>query len=259
MAFDPLSLSPFLWLQSDVANLYTDAGTTHVSADGDLVYRWADISGNGRHFNQTTSGNRPKYYSGIINSHPAVRFNGTSSYLQYAPTVSGASTLWVVLKIVNDPSTTGSGGCWSNGSGSNSHYPFTDGTIYDGTWTNSRKTTVNPTPSLSSTFRRYCVVSDAGEWSSYLDATQLYTTGTNTTAYPTTLYLGSSDISNYWLYGDVCEFFWMNAKATSQNLSDMDGYLNTRYFGAAATGGLFLASSLSGLGAGGPFFRNPVG
>lgn len=230
--FDPLSLSPYIWLQAAAANFYTDAGTTLVSADGDLIYRWADISGNSRHWNQATSGNRPTYKTNIVNSKPAARFDGTNDYLGVTVSgLSGASTVWCVLKLVNDPSSTGSGGCWntSSASGGNNHYPYTDGTIYDGNFSSARKTTANPTPSLSSTFRRYCVVSSSSQWTSYLDGSQLYTTATNTPQYTGSMMLGTSDASNYWMLGDIVEWFWMNSEATSQNLTDMDSYFATRY------------------------------
>lgn len=64
------------WLDfSDPSTLYTDAGITNVSADGDLIYRAADKSGNGHHYNQGSSSLRPAYKTGIQNGLSAALFN----------------------------------------------------------------------------------------------------------------------------------------------------------------------------------------
>lgn len=75
-----------LLLRAD-AGCYTDAGTT-AAKDGDLVYRWADQSGNGNHADQTTSGNRPTLRTNWWGKKPALYFT-TDNYL----TVANASGL----------------------------------------------------------------------------------------------------------------------------------------------------------------------
>lgn len=62
-AFDPATLSPTLWLDASVAaSLFQDdAGSTAVTASGQNVGRLADLSGNNRHYSQTTAAARPVY------------------------------------------------------------------------------------------------------------------------------------------------------------------------------------------------------
>ena len=68
------------WYRSD-QGLYKDAGITPVSADGDAVYQWNDLSGNNYHLIQVTLANRPTWKTGQINGQPTVRFNGSSNFL----------------------------------------------------------------------------------------------------------------------------------------------------------------------------------
>lgn len=70
-----------LLLRADTG-CYTDAGTTAAN-DGDLVYRWADQSGNANHANQTTSGNRPTLRTNWWGKNPALYFT-TDNYLTIA-------------------------------------------------------------------------------------------------------------------------------------------------------------------------------
>lgn len=58
--FSPLSLSPILWLDCS-EGLYKDAAKAQpATAENDLIYTWADMSGNGRDMIQSNSAVRPK-------------------------------------------------------------------------------------------------------------------------------------------------------------------------------------------------------
>lgn len=82
-AFDPLSLSPALWLDaSDASTLFQDsAGTTPATADSDVVGMWADKSGNGRHVTQTTTANKPLLKLAQQNGLNVVLFDGSNDTL----------------------------------------------------------------------------------------------------------------------------------------------------------------------------------
>lgn len=62
-AFNPATLSPVSWFDvSDISTLWkNEAGTDPVTADGDVVARIDDKSGNGRHMKQSSAASRPLY------------------------------------------------------------------------------------------------------------------------------------------------------------------------------------------------------
>lgn len=89
-----------LWLDGSVqTSLFTDAGTTGVSSNGDLIYQWNDLSGNNRHSIQATSGSRPTWVAPAFgkNGLGVVAFNG-SQWVGLAYAITGNFTLFVVFK-----------------------------------------------------------------------------------------------------------------------------------------------------------------
>jgi hypothetical protein len=97
--FSPSSLSPILWVEADPTKLYTDAGTTLVSADGQAVYQANDKSGNSNHLIQATLGNRPIYKTG--SGKPYLQFTAAnSSYMQTAAGIAtgdGSGQNWIAV------------------------------------------------------------------------------------------------------------------------------------------------------------------
>lgn len=84
-AFDPASpfsrLAKGLWVDfSDPDALYTDAGTTPVAADGDLIYYIRDKSGKGYHYQQATSASRAVFKDAIFNGLSIARFDGANDF-----------------------------------------------------------------------------------------------------------------------------------------------------------------------------------
>lgn len=68
------------WDPSDISTLWKNtAGTDPVTADGDLVARMDDKSGNGRNWTQATSTNRPTYKVG--SGLHWLDFDGTDDYM----------------------------------------------------------------------------------------------------------------------------------------------------------------------------------
>ena len=63
-----------LWLKADSLELNDD----------DAVSQWSDVSGNNRHFTQSTSANQPVYKTGVFNGKPAIRFDGGNDVLSRA-------------------------------------------------------------------------------------------------------------------------------------------------------------------------------
>lgn len=94
--------------------------------------------------------------------------------------LSEAHIFLVVKRDIDTPGDAADTGLWrmSTANASN-HYPFTDGVIYDGTFSTTRKTVGNPTASLAA-WRVVEVSSKANEWIFRLDGTELHNTATNT-------------------------------------------------------------------------------
>lgn len=65
------------WLSADAIATITVNGSN-------LVSQWKDRTTNVRHFTQATDANKPLFVSSAINSLPAVRFNGTTSFLNFS-------------------------------------------------------------------------------------------------------------------------------------------------------------------------------
>ena len=66
---------------SDETTLFTDAGSTQVTADADLIYQANDKSGSGNHVVQATAASRPLYKTGIQNNLSIARFDGADDFL----------------------------------------------------------------------------------------------------------------------------------------------------------------------------------
>ena len=79
---------------------YKDAGVT-LSADGDVVQQWIDITANAKVFSQTTVAKKPIWKDAIINGKPIVRFDGVDDLLvlaeEYLTSTSGS--IFFVYKL----------------------------------------------------------------------------------------------------------------------------------------------------------------
>ncbi len=73
--FDPLSLSPALWLKADAIT---------GKVDTDAISSWADSSGNARNAAQATGAAQPTYRTAVQNGLPVVRFDGVNDLLTIA-------------------------------------------------------------------------------------------------------------------------------------------------------------------------------
>lgn len=202
-------------------------------SDGDLISAWTDSSGNGN--NGSASGTaRPTYKTGITASGKAVaRFEGSNNVITFSNFISSltAGTLFLVIKIDNDPPAGAStSGCWNLGTApQSSHFPYSDGNIYEAFGTTARKTVGNPTPSLSSAFRTYIVTSKASEYKVYLDGSSIYSTATNTVGFPSSSITLGANLSSHKLDGDIAVFGLYNSALSSSDVASLHSYLNSNY------------------------------
>jgi len=101
-AWSPLALSPLIWCDA----------TQLILSDGDPVSEFTDFSGNGNHFVQATTSNKPTYKASGINSLPAIEGDGVDdmmtlasigevldwwAYIVFKPvTMAASKELWAV-------------------------------------------------------------------------------------------------------------------------------------------------------------------
>jgi hypothetical protein len=220
--------------------------------DGDPVTTWSDSSGNGR---DATAVGTPSYETGEVNALPAIAFDGVGDGFNLPDASAlGAGTMFIVFRIDNDPPLGGeSTGMWLFGTdGQASHFPWTDGIIYDAWGTSARKTVGNPVKSLAE-WGFYCVRSSAGAWNAHHDGTQLFTTATNTASFSNTPRMGYGldgvgALGDIWLAGRIAEAFVFDSALSDANKLAMEEYIAAKYFppkphyAAAGTGALTATS-----------------
>jgi hypothetical protein len=124
-----------LWYDfSDADTMFTDAGTTKVANDGDLIYQINDKSTSGINATQATANKRPAYKTGIQNSLSA-GYSATSEtyYMSHAYPLGTATdfTIFAAAVWVDNSGTYPGlfGGAWNN----IALHTQSDGTVYAGT------------------------------------------------------------------------------------------------------------------------------
>lgn len=166
---------------------------------------------------------QPIYKDNIINGLGVARF--TNQILENVdPSALTAAHLFMVVKMVTEGTATGP---WKWGtSASADHYAFTDGNIYDGSLSNTRRTVGNPTPLLTD-WRVVEIISTGTEWTFNLDGTQLFTTGTNTVGITSSCKLGTngSNTKDY----DFAGGYLCSAKLSGADRTSLIAYINSRF------------------------------
>ena len=222
------------WDPTDLASLaaWYDADQQTDGADSEVA-SFTDRSGNGHHFSNGTSNQRPLLRHSAINGKKALDFDDANDVLTCATGLlngATASAFFAVVKMDADPPS--GGGAVIDGfstSGSNSHHPFTDGTIYDGFGSTVRKTCGNPTPSLTST-SMLAAISGASDYRFLVNDATLHSTATNTVGIGTgTRYMGNSaGFAAIW-GGLVAEVIVLNAVPSAGDIANIRSYFNTKF------------------------------
>jgi phage-related protein len=196
-----------------------------------------DESGNNRHATQASSGDRAIFKTNVVNGQPSVRFTGAQWYV--IPDWMGALTegeVFVVFRNNADPaSTSAKSGLMQLGddNAQASHYPFTDGTIYSDFGSTARKTAGNPSASTT-TITLLNISSKAGEWTMRINGVELFTTATNTVAFPTGSHIAQlgreqSDFGTVYLDGDWFETLFFPTVRTGGERDAIESALGTVY------------------------------
>lgn len=171
-------------------------------ADGGAVGTAVDSSGNGADYTEAT--NKPTYHAADLNGHGTVEHDGVNDLLT-GPSLTAKTSghVFTVVKIDADPPVSGKQGLWTfnnAATGGGTHYPHTDGVIYENFGTTARKTVGNPTPALTS-WRIYEVRSALNDWEAKLDGASLFSTASNVVAFPAAPLIGKDPENTHWLDG----------------------------------------------------------
>jgi large repetitive protein len=209
-----------LWLEAN----------TQSFANNDPVGTWSGQGGLGD-ATQGTSSARPVFNTNVVNSLPAVHFDGLAQFMSLPSVMAGAAagTAFVVVKADLDPNAGTKTGHPLMGWGSANSialYPYVDGIIYDDWGTSARKTTVNPTPSLAA-WHVYEIVSAAGDWRNYLDGALLFSTATNTVGWRTGPQLGA--FGGFFFTGHIAEVCAYKSALSAGDRSSVRAALGAKY------------------------------
>ena len=110
--FDPMSLSPALWLDaSDSSTLFNAVTGGSLPTNGQSVARWQDKSGNARHATQSDSTKRPLRITSSLNSKDIIRFDGTND--RFTAALSSTATQISIFGVFLKASAGGSNNFYS--------------------------------------------------------------------------------------------------------------------------------------------------
>jgi len=222
-----------LWLDFSDANfLYTDAGSTKVSNDGDKIYQANDKSGNGYHAVQATVDYRPLYKSGIKNGLSVGNFDGYDQLIISNFTVDGD---WTIFNVFKDTKTYTTGVmCMAELSESVRGFvmrPYDNSTFRVYAY-NTTPTAIIATVPIDRS--NYWIVTGKAA-SDYITAyangnagTPVNTVGTLNTI-TNTVRIGSSFADNNYLYGNICEILYYDSALSDTDRQTVETYLNDKW------------------------------
>lgn len=215
-----------LWLQAE-QGAYVDAGST-LATNGQTVQQWNDLSGNTRHASQATSGSRPTYVTGVLNSKPALRFSGknlqTTSFLG-----AGWNTACTVFLVCSRTSQTLTVALASNGVSGLYMGSSVSPLAYAGSLSKLQNRSVNgrntPLAAHVQTFRY------SGSQKTYrVNGVGAVESCTGNLSLTGTLSIGAISSGGTFAWaGDIFEIIVYQAALTDQEVSDVESWLYARY------------------------------
>ena len=197
---------------------------------GSTVPTWTDESGNG-YDAVIGTGTEPTLTAAGLNDLNVVTFTDVTHDMTISSALMTGATeggMIAVAQLVSDPPSSESyAGAILDAftpNSSASHWPYSDGTIYDTWGTPDRKVPGDPTPSLTSP-RIWSTSSAASDWQAYLDGVEFYATTSNTMNFGTaTRRLGWNQASLR-LHGFIAEIIVVDQALDETTRQKLEGYL----------------------------------
>lgn len=231
--FNPLSLSPALWLDGADANTLYDAtsGGSLVAADGEVA-RWEDKSGNSRHATQATLGSRPLRKTAIQNGKDVIRFDGTSDFMTHGLTSSITScSIFAVTKKLSDQSS--DRGIISIGD----RAAFTGSTLLSrnsagGRW-GTYTTVAAPanTSAGTSAFNLLCIIDNAASGGEFYFNGSSDGTWAGNSLVQVVRHVGGDAGASQWTHSDIAEILVYPTALSATNRQAVETYLSAKWAG----------------------------
>lgn len=202
---------------------------------GDTSYTggtWSDQSGNGRDFVQATGAQRPTVFTNLIGGHSGLQGVASASKFLQGPSFSTltAAEIFMVYKLPADPPVSTEGAVWHWGTETTGDViPYSDDHIYDSFARNLRFDSGAPAGHPFSSPCIYSVVSTSGEWTNYVNGTQLATTASGTVSWDATLSYLFRTWGSFYSDAVIGEVIMFTAKLSSGDRALMISYLKSRY------------------------------
>lgn len=205
------------------------------NSDGDALAAFTDWSGNGLHMTQTTTSAKPVWKSNIVNGQPAILFDPavTTRYFICPPNMLRGMTegeVFLILQGVNQGSTYV--GLWSfPHTSDNENYPWVDGNIYDGFMSTGRKSEGHPASPANwqNLWHTRNVISTASEYTSSYNATQFFTTASNTVNTSATNFMLGFSNATFPFSGYIAELILFDHKLSPSDRTAVRAYITSQY------------------------------
>ena len=208
-------------------DLDTSALSSFCSGTDGFITTWYDQSGNSRNATQTTNANQPRIVlsgvidtvSGIGSSTPAIKFDGSTDFLQFGSGLVSSFTQATAYTVAKTVSIGGGWWAFNDDGGGAAHHPWTDGNGYENFGNNSR-------PGFSSAGKfvsqhLYTVMSKTNDFQVFTNGASMYSNATNTVVFSTgNVRLGTNFSANTYFYNG---YFQEHILYPSDNLTDRSG------------------------------------
>lgn len=200
------------WLKADSLGL----------ADGTAVATWTDSSGSGN--SGTAAGTaQPTFKTGILNSLPVVRFNGTTNVMALPNAITTQTSVFIVY--------TGSSGSGSLISQLNASGAWLQRNT--AVWVNANQASLVITPGINS-HRLYAQTFDytGSSFNVYIEGTNAVTSSTAYTSFVgagVTYEIGARNGNSEFFTGDIAEVIIYSRILTTLERAQVDTYISNKY------------------------------
>lgn len=216
---------------TDVSDLqfWFDADAITGLSDTDPVAQWDDESGNARHATQATGTAQPTYRTNVLNSLPVVRFDG-GDFLRYVTTISFAqpNTVFAVAKRTGTGTRQyvfdgGEGGAGTGERHLLALYNTNNAQMWAGAWLDGGAS--------DTAWHLFRLHYNGGSSTFHRDGSSAASGNAGTHAFENGINIGAGRTSGNpdKLDGDVAEILVYSRTLTAQEISDVEGYLTSKW------------------------------